>query len=239
VATLYGIKISHPSRAALLMLERKGIEHDTVWLPPGSQPFALRLAGFRGTTVPALRLNGRRIQGSRQISRELERMQPEPPLFPTDPNRRRAVEQAEEWGDRVLQPVPRRIFRWALAGQPDLRRWMAEEVMQLPAPGFGAAAFGPVARAFRHKSRATDDRVRADVAALPGMLDHVDVLTADGTIGGAQPNAADYQIGTTLWALMAFPEFRPMIEARPGGRLLGVLPPQQLTIPPVIPPDWL
>jgi glutathione S-transferase len=237
-ATLYGIKISHPSQAARLMLERKGLEHRIVWLPPGSQPLALRLVGFGGTTVPALKLDGQRIQGSRLISRELERLQPDPPLFPSDPKRRSAVERAEEWGDRVLQPVPRRIFRWALATRPDLRRWMAEEVMQAPAPGIVAAAFAPVARAFSRKSRGSDDRVRADAAALPGMLDHIDGLIAEGTIGGEEPNAADYQIGTSLWALMAFSELRPVIEARPAARLLAVLPPQGLRVPPVLPQDW-
>jgi glutathione S-transferase len=238
-ATLYGIKISHPSQAARLMLERKGVDHHVVWLPPGSQPFVLRMIGFRGTTVPALRLNGKRIQGSRLISRELDRLQPEPPLFPSEVGRRRAVERAEEWGDRLLQPVPRRIFRWALATRPDLRRWMAEEVMQAPAPGVVAVAFAPVARAFSHKSRGSDDRVRADVAALPGMLDYVDGLIAEGTIAGEERNAADYQIGTSLWALMAFSELRPMIEARPAARLLAVLPPQSFTVPPVLPRDWL
>jgi glutathione S-transferase len=237
--TLYSIAISHPSQAARLMLERKGIEHRIVSLPPASQPFLLRLYGFRGTTVPALRVNGRRIQGSREISRELERMQPEPPLFPVDAEQRRAVEEAERWGDRVLQPVPRRIFRWALANRPDMRRWMAENVMRTPAPALVAAAFGPLAKAFSHKSRATDDRVRADVAALPGLLDHVDALIAAGTIGNEDPNAADYQIGTCLWALIPFSEFRPQIEARPAFRITRLLSPPRMKVPPVIPRDWL
>jgi glutathione S-transferase len=39
---------------------------------------------------------------------------PEPPLFPADPDRRAAVEEAERWGERVLQPVPRQLFRYLI-----------------------------------------------------------------------------------------------------------------------------
>ena len=41
-------------------------------------------------------------------------MVPEPPLFPGDPDRRAAVEAAEQWGDEIYQPVPRRLAYSAL-----------------------------------------------------------------------------------------------------------------------------
>ena len=107
------------------MLERKGIEHEVKDLFPGFHPAQLRGAGFRGGTVPALKLDGRRVQRSVLISRALDEAQPEPRLFPADPGHRRAVEEAEEWGDRVLQPVPRRMFRWGVSRRGDMRRWMA------------------------------------------------------------------------------------------------------------------
>jgi glutathione S-transferase len=51
-----------------------------------------------------------------------------------------------------------------------------------------------VIRQMARKSRADDARVRADIAQLPELLDHVDCLIADGTIGASEPNAADFQI---------------------------------------------
>src|SRR3954469_12262048 len=138
---------SHPSQAARAMLELKRIDYDWVDLPPGSQPVALRFAGFRGRTVPALRLDGRRIQGSLAISRAVDERKPNPPLFPAD--RRAAVEEAEAWGERELQPLPRRFFRWAAAHRPDVRRWLAE-ASKMPAPGVVATAGIPVARWFAH-----------------------------------------------------------------------------------------
>ncbi|MBA2763483.1 MAG: glutathione S-transferase N-terminal domain-containing protein [Thermoleophilaceae bacterium] len=106
-ATLYGLALSHPSHAVRLMLDRKGIEHEFKELLPGFHPVQLRIAGFREPTVPALKIDGRRLQRSRTISIELDQICPEPPLFPADPVERVAVENAERWGEQELQPVPR------------------------------------------------------------------------------------------------------------------------------------
>src|SRR5918999_3208698 len=132
-ARLYGVSFSYPSRAAQLMLRHKGIEHEWVKLAPGAHAFRVRLAGFRGGTVPALRLDGRRVVGSRRIARLLDEVEPEPPLFPADPARRRAVEEAEEWGETVLQPIPRRLLRWTLHHRPDARV-MLVRVLRSPRP---------------------------------------------------------------------------------------------------------
>ena len=136
-AKLYSLATSHPAHAARAMLERKGIEHEVVDMLPGMHPLVLRAAGFRGGTVPALKLDGAKVQGSLRISRALERAKAQPPLFPDDPGRRRAVEAAEAWGEGELQPVPRRIFRWGTVRQQELRRWLGE-LAGVPLPGLGA-----------------------------------------------------------------------------------------------------
>src|SRR3954447_22843196 len=151
-AKLYGMSISHPAQAARAMLKYKGIEHELVSVQPGAQPVMLRLAGFRGRTVPALVLDGRKVQGSLAISRALEEVRPEPPLFPAD--RRAAVEEAEAWGERELQPIPRRFFRYGVAHNPSLRRWFAADVAKLPAPAVASTLSAPTARYFAYLSRA-------------------------------------------------------------------------------------
>ena len=110
---------------------------------------------------------GRRIQGSREIARELDRIQPEPPLFPADPEQRAKVEEAEAWGDE-FQQKPRRFVWWAFrrdrapmasysegarlgrAGRPGRQDGRSDRGRR------GPAATGP-----------TDANVRADLAALP------------------------------------------------------------------------
>ena len=238
-AKLYSLSLSHPGHAARIMLERKGIDHEVVELMPGMHPVQVRLAGFRGGTVPALRIDGRRIQGSREIAHALDEIEPEPALFPADPARRRAVEAAEAWGERNLQPVPRRCFRWALSNHPELRSRLARS-MGMPAPDVVAAVQAPLARYFARKSEATDEGVRSNVEALPTMLDHVDELIADGTIGDEEPNAADLQIGTSVRVLLSFEDLHPMVEGRPAEQLaMRVLPEYPGRTPAVIPPEWL
>lgn len=144
------------------MLELKGIEVEDVRVLPGMQRIHLRLAGFRGGTVLALKLDGRRVQGSREIARALEELQPEPSLFPTDPERRSLAEEAERWGEEELQNVPRRIFRWGLVHHTELRRWLSA-VSGLPAPGLAARLSGLNARYYANAVKADEQAVRRDL----------------------------------------------------------------------------
>jgi glutathione S-transferase len=238
-AKLYALALSHPSQAVRLMLELKGIDHEVKDLLPGFHPPQLRLAGFRGDTVPALKIDGRRLQSSLAISRALDEIQPDPPLFPADPERRHAVEEAEVWGEREFQPVPRRIFRWSTTHSAELRRWMAKSI-GMPAPGLAATMNVPIAKHFARKAGAGDERVRADIASLPALFDHVDALIAEGTIGGDQPNAADFQIATTARVFVGFEDLAPLLEGRPTEELaLRILPRYPGRIPRVLPSEWL
>jgi glutathione S-transferase len=238
-AKLYGLAVSHPSHAARAMLEHKGIDYELVNFPPLTQPIALRAAGFRGRKVPALKIDGRRVQGTLRISRALEELRPDPPLFPAD--RRAAVEEAEAWGERELQPLPRRIFRWVLAAKPDVRRWVVENVAKMPAPGLTSTLMGPQVRYFQYVSRASDENTRAGVERLPALLDHVDELIADGTIGRpGEPNAADFQIASTIAVLRVFADIKPQLEGRPGTELAQRLFPRDIAeLPRFLPEEWL
>ena len=73
----------------------------------------------------------------------------------------------------------------------------------------------PVIRQMARKSRADDARVGADMARLPQLLDHVDGLIAEGTIGSAEPNAADFQIFASVGVLRAFAELEHHVRGRP------------------------
>ncbi len=240
-ATLYSIPPSHACHAARLMLEQKRIDHRVVEVIPGTHAVAVRALGFRRGTVPALRLDGRKIQGTTEISRVLDQVRPQPRLFPADPQRRAAVEEAERWGDEVLQNAPRLITRWLAIYRPQMRVHMATEA-GVPAPTLVGHANAPVARYFGRKVGADDtERVRALVAGLPEMLDHVDGLIADGVIGGEQPNAADFQIGSTVRALLTFKDLAPAIRGRPAADLAIRLMPEFPTSVPAgfIPAEWL
>jgi glutathione S-transferase len=237
---LYSIAVSHPARTAGLMLRHKGIEPEIVDLPPGAQQAYMRVRGFDGGTVPGIEIDGRKVQGSLEIAQELERLVPEPPLYPADPDERAAVQKAERWGEAVLQPIPRNVFRWAVAADGELRRVLGEAV-GFPQPGLAAVAMKPVAWYYsRLVSGSTEESIKAQLAALPEHIDHVDRLIEAGVIGGEQVNAADFQIATSLRVLLNFPQLRPLLEGRPAGELaMRVIPDFGRSMPVKLPADWL
>jgi glutathione S-transferase len=189
------------------MLELKGIEYELATVLPGTQRMHLRLVGFRGGTVPALKLDGRRVQGSRAIARALEAARPDPPLFPTD-------EAAERWGDEELQMVPRRIVRWGLTRDAGLRHWISE-ASGVPAPGLVGALGIPAAKYYARAVGADEAAVRRALDELPGMLARVDALLADGVLTPAAPDAATLQVLCSVRALDGFADLHDQVAAHP------------------------
>jgi glutathione S-transferase len=206
------------------MLEFKGLDYQAIWLLPGLHPFVLRTRGFRGGTVPALKLDGRKLQQSRAISRALDDLKSDPPLFPADPDERLQVEEAERWGDEVLQDVPRRIVRWLSVHRPETRVMIAREI-GVPLPRFAAWINAPSARYMANKVD-SDAEIQNAVAQVPEVLDHVDDLIERGVIGAEQPNAADFQIATSVRALLTVQDLRPAWEGRPAAELALRLVPE-------------
>jgi glutathione S-transferase len=220
------------------MLEHKGIEHRVTTFPAGLHPVLVRLAGFRGYTVPVLKLDGRRIEKSLAIARELERAKPEPALYPADAAARARVETAERWGEAELQPLPRRAIRWALTQQRGAREWLARHE-KLPLAGLQARTGGPLTRRFANAVGATEERVRQDLAELPAKLDRADELVADGTLTSEQPNAATFQIGTSIRALCLFPQLESLVAGRPCDDIARSVLPEYPQAPIELPSEWL
>jgi glutathione S-transferase len=238
--TLYTTPGSHPGEAALAMLRYKGIEFKRRYLVSVAAKLQLRAMGFPGTTVPAMKIDGRRVQTSREISRELDRVQPEPPLFPADPEQRAAVEEAERWGDEELQHPVRQTALWAISKDKKSIRSFLQGV-RLGMPVWMAAPLAPTIVSFSARlNGATEEAVRADLAALGPLFQHVDDLIESDTIGGEQLNAADFQIAASLRLAMALDDLRPLIESRPAGQLaLRVIPEHPGRVGPTLPPAWL
>jgi glutathione S-transferase len=226
-ATLFGLASSHPTLTGELMLRHKGIDYRRIDLMPALHRGVLKAMRFPGVTVPAIRLDGARLQGTRTISRALDALVPSPPLFPADPELRRAVEEAEAWGDDVLQPVPRRIVWNALKhDRSEIASYLEGANTGIPV-GVAARLAPPVAALARRANTATDENVRRDLDALPGLIDRVDELIESGVIGGTERNAADFQIATSVSLLLTMDDIRPMIEGRPAERLAHELVPHQ------------
>ncbi len=239
-ARLFVIPGSHPATTAALMLDFKGIAFDRTDLIPVVSKGVLRAAGFPRVTVPALKIEGERVQGSREISRALDRIKPDPPLFPADPTERAAVEDAERFGDEELQHPIRQLLWWGFKRDKDnLRSYSDGAHLGIPV-GLAVKTGGPLVALSARLNEATDANARAALIALPHLLDRVDAYIADGTIGGAEPNAADFQIATSIGLALTLDDLVPLIEPRPAADLARrYVPNYPGHTPPILPPAWL
>ena len=240
-AKLYVIPGSHPSRTATAMLELKGIPYKRVDLMPVISKGALRAAGFPGITVPALKIDGRKVQGSREIARELDRTTPEPPLFPADPaasgrgRAGRGMGRRGPAGDRAPGALERaaarpRAARLLLRGRaargPDRARGEDR-----PAAG---RALGALQRGHRR------ERPRRPRGAARDARSGSTTGSPRACSAASEPNAADLQIATSVRLLMTLQDLREPIAARPAGELaMRVAPDYPGDAPPILPPAWL
>jgi glutathione S-transferase len=248
VYTVYVIPGSHACRSAILMLEHKRVPFRTVKFVTLLHPLAARLHGFdaRGEkrsaggrqtlglrigdklgTVPGLAAGRERISTNYGIARFLEQRHPEPHLFPADPNRREAVEEAERWANGTLQMAARRI--------------LGAEALHHPERLTDAAADGRLGYLLYRHARvrrrlvplivrqvfATPKRAEHDpIGELPGMLDRIDAWIADGVLGAEQPNVADFMVAPSLALTLYRPDAKPLFEGRPALDLVDRLLPE-------------
>ena len=239
-AKLYTLPGSHPAMAARRMLELKGIPYKRVDLMPVISRGALKALRFPGSTVPSLLIGGKKITGSRAIARELDRLRPEPALYPTEPEALVAVEDAERWGEEILQPAVRRILWNALKRDREPLRTYAEGARLGVPIGVAVKTAGPIVAAETRIHSADDGAVRADLAALPGWLRRIDDWIADGVLGSEPPNAADMQIAASVRLAMTLDDLRQPIAQRPAGELAArLIPDFPGQAPPVLPAAWL
>jgi glutathione S-transferase len=240
-AKLYVVHGSHPCAAVQRALEMKAVPHRVVELLPPLHA-ALQRVRFGVRTVPGLTLeSGEKLSGSRAIIRRLEELAPEPSLLPPDPDERAAVEQAEEWGDEVWQPIARRLLWRTFTMRPQaMKSYQAGSRFPLPAPAVRAAA--PLVNAVERRLNGADEgAVRADLRSLPRHLDRIDRWLREGVLGGARVNAADLQIAATSRLMLTIGDVRPSFAGRPAeahamelfGEWAGCAPPG------VFPAQWL
>ena len=101
-----------------LALGHKGIAVEWVDVDPADRSEVERLSGQ--PLVPVLELDGRVLADSTVIVEELERLQPEPRLYPTERARRAEVEVFVDWFNRVWKGPPNELEAELGKADPDL-----------------------------------------------------------------------------------------------------------------------
>ena len=236
---LYVIPGSHPCAAVEAALGLKGLHYERIDLLPGMSAVQ-QLARFGRRTVPGLTVDGSKVSGSRLIMRTLDGLQPDPRLYPEGATE---IDEADRWGDRVLQTATRFIIAYAMISKPEAgESFLAEaNLTKLPGPISARATkavFGAELRLLAGGLKATEKWLRE----LPELLDRVDELIGNGTIGDESgPNAADLQLGSSIRLLLTIADLRDAIDARPAGALARRLFPRYPGDIPAgaLPAEWI
>ena len=164
-----------------------------------------------------MKIDGEQVQGSRQIARELDRAAARAAALP-----RRPREARRGRGGRALRrrgaPAPDPADHLVGADARTRRRLRSySEGAKLGVPiGLAVKTAGPIVALSARFNEATDENVRADLAALGGLLQRVDdwIAAGDARRRAAErrrlPDRAQPALAMTLQDL------RPLIEAPPG-----------------------
>jgi glutathione S-transferase len=107
--TLIGSSISPFVRKVMVTLIEKGIEFENEQVNPFAPPEGYRDVSPLGL-IPAFRHDDRVINDSSVMCRYIERLHPEPALYPSDPYDCARAEWIEEYMDSGFQPVASRVF---------------------------------------------------------------------------------------------------------------------------------
>jgi len=214
---LWHIPFSHYSEKARWALAFKGIAHDRHVAVAGTHP-AVAFALTRGQcgTFPVLQIDGRNIGDSTAIIAALEEAQPDPPLYPADPDERRRALELEDWFDEHLGPQARLLGWHEVVMDPEslesLSLKMAPALRRFPAVAAWATRSFVNAR-FKVSSREAAERARADVLTafdrLESELGDSDYLVGDSF------SVADLTAAALFYPLVLPPEAPRQIDNPP------------------------
>jgi glutathione S-transferase len=114
---IWRIPFSTNVERVALALGHKGLAAEWIDVDAGARAEVERVSGQ--PLVPVLELGGRVIADSTAIIEELERLQPEPPLYPTDPARHAEVDIFVDWFNRVWKRSPNELEAELAKTDPD------------------------------------------------------------------------------------------------------------------------
>lgn len=204
---LYHFCISHFNEKVRWALDRKRWPHRRTALTPGFHlPRVRWLTGQEKT--PVLRLEGQILHDSTRIIAELERLRPDPPLYPADPAERAEALAIEDHFDEEVAPDVRRLFwgtylphlrlcaRMATDGAGGAKRllWRAMLPFMLPV--------------FSRKLGLDEASLEQARARLPGHFEYLEArIQPSGFLVGEAFSVADLTAASIMTAILRPPEF--------------------------------
>jgi glutathione S-transferase len=204
---LWHLKVSNFNEKARWALDYKAVSHERRAVVPGQhRVIAKRLTG--GRTFPILVLDGKPLGDSTEIIAALERLQPEPPLYPTDPGERRRALELEDYFDEELGPYSRTLAMHHMLQDGGL--FLGAFVPDLPRGrrAFARATF-PLLRRRVRASMGIDQRaveLAFEKVGAAGELFQRE-LSSSGYLVGDRFSVADLTLAALIAPIVAPPQF--------------------------------
>jgi glutathione S-transferase len=213
---LHVVPFSHPCLAVTAVLDRHGLEYETVEMMSGTHGDTIEsIYGEGNRTVPGLLVDDEPVHGTTAIFEKLDELVDDADLYPGAVAA--AIREAERGIAEDLQTAGRNLTFGALYFRPEALGTFAGTGPLDPA---GTDFAIKLARGAWRYIGITAVTLAEDLAKLPEQLDIVDELIEAGVVGGDEPTAVDYQIGSSLHLLMQIGDVRPLIEGRPAQKLV-------------------
>jgi glutathione S-transferase len=221
---LWQYSFSNFNEKARWALDFKGIRHRRRSVMPGS-PLGLWMS--RGErTLPVLDLDGRRILDSTAIIAALEQAQPEPALYPADPDERARALDLEDFFDEQTGHDMRRVGFW------EARQHLgyALEFMTTDQPGLKGSigrlglrtGFPFVWRYMSARYAFNEEAVVRSRQTLFEGLDRIEVeRSGRDYLVGERFSVADLTAASLLYPLVWPPEFQYDLPDPPEWEFLG------------------
>jgi glutathione S-transferase len=207
---LWQYSLSNYNEKARWAFDYKGIDHRRRSLPPGGVRGFWLTRGDR--TLPAIDLDGERIIDSTAIIAALEQRQPEPPLYPADPEERRRALELEDFFDEHAGHDMRRVGFWELRDDLDYGlRFMTTDQPRITAALTSMRLRVTFPLAWRYMNQRydfTEASVMRSRDTLAAALDRIETERDGGDylVGGGF-TVADLTAASLLYPLAWPPEF--------------------------------
>jgi glutathione S-transferase len=208
---LWHIPVSHYNEKARWALDYKSVPHERR-APPLPSHMAISLLLTRGSskTFPVLQIDGETYGDSTEIIEVLERLYPDPPLYPDDPGERSRALEIEEFFDEQVAPDVRRLAWHEVIKDPESFGRFAVGTLPGPLRGPSRRLAGPFGTWFVKVRFGAGDPEGAALARtrVEAGIDRLDAELADGRefLVGDRFSVADLTAAAILYPVVRPPE---------------------------------
>lgn len=158
--------------------------------------------------LPVLLMDGKPVVGSGTILRELERLRPDPPLFPLDPAQRARADAIEAFFDDEVAPALRRLFWSTYLSRPADCARMSTDGASSATRGLWRACFPLMRPLFRSNMGVDDAQLEVARTRLGTYFDRLEAeIGPRGYLVGDHFGVADLAAAAVMTAIIRPPEF--------------------------------